>query len=666
MPRLTRRRAAKAADTPDEEVEAKEVGRDGPEAASAPNPEAAEGASPDSNAIRVTAEASAATENPGGVSGAEETEVPAAAAEDRRPDAEPDTLRSPPAPADAESEAEETDGDHAASREESYDPLQDDEPLPPVLRSKRQRPSVADAADENADAEESTAPDADVEAPAEPRIPRKSRRLAVAAEAEERHTDVATTATVEAATTAAKAAAADAPDAPPPPPSSSAPSVPLPGSADTSAPLVPGPGLSLQEAMEYLPTLPRRNPNIRDDARLFIGNMPSERTSQIELLQIFSKYGKIIEQPVLLKAYGFVQYEKAESVQLAMQYEQGRYIGHRRVDLSAAQTRRENAPGGRSASGGARGPASATAATSGRRPPPQPGAPYVRTLAMGPAARRMAHAMATTFHEMKIPCDVQDVVGGDLMRPLREAYERCIPYMLVVGDRDVHTGMCTLRTHERTGYERAGGKGLIPFPEAVSWILREEGIMFPVPPSAYTITGAFPGGSGGGMNGLSGPPSHLAAMATAPHPPPPPPVPYGYPNPLLQQPPPPTAGTAPYPYAHHHSAYMYGVPPPPPPPHAAHAYPGYGVPMAPGIHAGAPPPPPPPPPPGAHPAMRPAPPSTSSTAVSAAANPYAASQPASSSGGGADINQVKQLLATLQQFQQRNAAAGQPRGPGGI
>eukprot|EP00166_Cyanidium_caldarium_P000714 ctg_129.g110 len=397
--------------------------------------------------------------------------------------------------------------------------------------------------------------------------------------------------------------------------------------------------------------------------------MPSERTSQIELLQIFSKYGKIIEQPVLLKAYGFVQYEKAESVQLAIQYEQGRYIGHRRVDLSAAQARRENAPGGRSASGGARSSASATAATSGRRPPPQPGAPYVRTLAMGPAARRMAHAMATTFHEMKIPCDVQDVVSGDLMRPLREAYERCIPYMLVVGDRDVHTGMCTLRTHERTGYERAGGKGLIPFPEAVSWILREEGIMFPVPSSAYTITGAFTGGGGGGMNGLSGPPSHLAAMATAPHPPPPPPVPYGYPNPLLQQPPPPTAGAAPYPYAHHHSAYMYGMPPPPP--QGAHAYPGYGVPMAPGAHAGVPPPPPPPPP-GAHPAMRPAPPSTShhptasSTVVSAAANPYAASRPASSSGGGADINQVKQLLATLQQFQQRNAAAGQPRDPGGI
>jgi RNA recognition motif-containing protein len=62
------------------------------------------------------------------------------------------------------------------------------------------------------------------------------------------------------------------------------------------------------------------------NSRIFIGNLPSEKTSKAELEQIFSKYGKVYDV-ILRRSFGFVQFDSAESAIRAIEGEQGRIIG---------------------------------------------------------------------------------------------------------------------------------------------------------------------------------------------------------------------------------------------------------------------------------------------------------------------------------------------------
>lgn len=66
------------------------------------------------------------------------------------------------------------------------------------------------------------------------------------------------------------------------------------------------------------------------EARIFLGNLPSERTSQKELSDIFSKYGKI-EEIVVKKSFGFIQFEAPHAAAAAIKGERGRLIGGLRV-----------------------------------------------------------------------------------------------------------------------------------------------------------------------------------------------------------------------------------------------------------------------------------------------------------------------------------------------
>lgn len=68
---------------------------------------------------------------------------------------------------------------------------------------------------------------------------------------------------------------------------------------------------SHQQQQSFLPQSKLRPDSGVPNARLFIGNLPVEKTSKAELEGIFSRYGTILE--VSLKAsYGFIQYETAE------------------------------------------------------------------------------------------------------------------------------------------------------------------------------------------------------------------------------------------------------------------------------------------------------------------------------------------------------------------
>ncbi len=71
-----------------------------------------------------------------------------------------------------------------------------------------------------------------------------------------------------------------------------------------------------------------------NSSRIFLGNLPSEKTSREELTQIFSKYGQIVEEIVLRKSFGFIQFDSPEAAKAAIAGEQGRIIGGMRLGTS--------------------------------------------------------------------------------------------------------------------------------------------------------------------------------------------------------------------------------------------------------------------------------------------------------------------------------------------
>jgi len=66
--------------------------------------------------------------------------------------------------------------------------------------------------------------------------------------------------------------------------------------------------------------------NLPKDSRLFIGNLRSEKTTKEELASIFRRYGNIYEI-VIKSSYGFIQFDKPESCQRAINNENRRPIG---------------------------------------------------------------------------------------------------------------------------------------------------------------------------------------------------------------------------------------------------------------------------------------------------------------------------------------------------
>lgn len=72
---------------------------------------------------------------------------------------------------------------------------------------------------------------------------------------------------------------------------------------------------------------------------MFIGNLASDRTSPQEVARIFEKHGRLAEEPMLRKTFGFVQFLEERSARSAIEKEQGTTIGGLRIDLSLADNR---------------------------------------------------------------------------------------------------------------------------------------------------------------------------------------------------------------------------------------------------------------------------------------------------------------------------------------
>lgn len=289
--------------------------------------------------------------------------------------------------------------------------------------------------------------------------------------------------------------------------------------------------------------LPKSAKHRPENARVFIGNLASEYTDIHDIIKIFHKYGTLIEEPVLRRSFGFVQYSTAEAAKAAVDGEQGRIIGGIGIDLSIADNRevrkgthimnntpfqhpragpgtagrsgrreRENpaftarkrrrsvSPQGPPRKGGVHPPQFRR-----QRPEPRNGV-YLRILCMSPTAKAYARHCENTFRNMTgLRADVLHIIAAGLGEALGRAMRDSIPYVMVVASKDVEDGTCTIRTLEKTGYEKSGrGNGVIPLKEAVEVCLIERGILMPMNPASQNMAGAAAGGDGLGPGGHRG------------------------------------------------------------------------------------------------------------------------------------------------------------------
>ena len=70
------------------------------------------------------------------------------------------------------------------------------------------------------------------------------------------------------------------------------------------------------------------------NCRVFIGNLATEKTSPQEVASIFQKFGRLAEEPLLRRSFGFVQFETPEAAQAAIRGAQGTNIGGLSIDLT--------------------------------------------------------------------------------------------------------------------------------------------------------------------------------------------------------------------------------------------------------------------------------------------------------------------------------------------
>ncbi|EDQ90433.1 uncharacterized protein MONBRDRAFT_7035 [Monosiga brevicollis MX1] len=71
-------------------------------------------------------------------------------------------------------------------------------------------------------------------------------------------------------------------------------------------------------------------------SRLFLGNLPCEKVSKRELMDMFGRYGRVLEIS-LHRSFGFVQFDSAQSAAAARDGEQGKVVGGLTLALSHRQ-----------------------------------------------------------------------------------------------------------------------------------------------------------------------------------------------------------------------------------------------------------------------------------------------------------------------------------------
>eukprot|EP00871_Galdieria_phlegrea_P000442 jgi/Galph1/1399/GphlegSOOS_G93.1 len=245
-------------------------------------------------------------------------------------------------------------------------------------------------------------------------------------------------------------------------------------------------GLAMYESLPK--TASRRPPN----SRVFIGNLASERTTVEELISVFRKYGTLIEEPVIRRSFGFVQYDNEASAYQAIEGEQGRLLVECPLTLvllttGKASNRVSSYVGpdrSRKTSSGDRfHPYDNSTRSTGRHSKGRRARRFdsrngvaVRVLVMGQQPRGYAHSCEATIRAfLGVQSDVVYIEANKLGDSLELAKEQLVPYVIVVNSKDEREGTCSIRILENDGYQKIRG-GSLPFREALNIIVEEEGL----------------------------------------------------------------------------------------------------------------------------------------------------------------------------------------------
>lgn len=197
--------------------------------------------------------------------------------------------------------------------------------------------------------------------------------------------------------------------------------------------------------------------------RIFVGNLEAEKVTRDEFKSIFEAHGQVVEVS-LHSSYGFVQFAKEEDMQKAMEAEQGRLIGSRKIDIERAKEKRRNRKDrdrdfrngngnkrrrdyGRDRDFGGRGRRRTNNSHfNGPKPalPPKDGS-VMKIILLGEMQRDFAESVANKIRKNVIPVELEMLDGRNLSQALRDAEANRSRYVCIVGRENINKGTTTIK-----------------------------------------------------------------------------------------------------------------------------------------------------------------------------------------------------------------------------
>eukprot|EP00924_Labyrinthula_sp_SR-Ha-C_P005460 maker-scaffold_1-snap-gene-32.49-mRNA-1 protein AED:0.01 eAED:0.01 QI:171/1/1/1/0.5/0.33/3/596/548 len=215
--------------------------------------------------------------------------------------------------------------------------------------------------------------------------------------------------------------------------------------------------------------------------KLFVGNLETESISYDDFEAIWKQYGRV-DEVAMHKGYGFVSFCDSKDMDQALQQEQGRLIGTRKIDVQIAKNQRDKmrsrhggryerydsrrgyeSSRGRGFRGSLRGRAFGKRKERDRyqsdgydnrypkRPsqsdmPPAPiDGHVVKIILLGEQQRRMANEIASRIGHLGVPLGIEMLDGRTLSGCLRDSARNGSRYVLIIGKDNMRKRTVTLK-----------------------------------------------------------------------------------------------------------------------------------------------------------------------------------------------------------------------------
>ncbi|KAH3745300.1 heterogeneous nuclear ribonucleoprotein C1/C2 [Pelomyxa schiedti] len=216
------------------------------------------------------------------------------------------------------------------------------------------------------------------------------------------------------------------------------------------------------------------NPN----SRIFLGNLPSERTSKQELNDIFSRYGRILEI-VIRKSFGFVQFERASSAQAAIDGENGRLIGHCKLDINLADSRpRRRRDNSRSRSPPSRSPPSRHSSPPRNADVQANQIPISQIFYVGPSQRSYASKVEGLLKdEVGFSSEIKLMERQSIRAALQHSQSEGVRYVMVLGRENVDRRTVALNLLHALPNDRPEGYDDMNLNEAIDMVAKQESLV---------------------------------------------------------------------------------------------------------------------------------------------------------------------------------------------